>query len=237
MELPVSPLERIKPPALQVALDIDADLETICDVAEHAYKGGATIIEAGTPAIKRHGVDLLIPALRRAAPRAVILADLKTMDAGDLEARIAYRAGADIVSILAAGKTIKIWEALGEAQRRGKAILIDLIDCENPTSTLESLVKEFDGQEDRVVFCLHMGISEQTGGRGIHEERELISEARRRAGNFFLAVAGGIKEGSVGDVTSLGVDICVVGAAVSQSSNPEAATRRILKAMRVHYRC
>ena len=41
------PLERVQLPQLQVALDMDADIEAICEVARLAYEGDARIIETG----------------------------------------------------------------------------------------------------------------------------------------------------------------------------------------------
>lgn len=224
-----SPIERLTFPALQVALDMDADLETIASVAREVYLGGAPIVEAGTPSIKRHGVERLIPVLRRAAPKAVIVADLKTMDVGNLEARIAFRSGADISAVLAVGGKTKIMEAVSEAERWDRAVLIDFIDCADPLEKMEDLKGDLRGHEGRVIFCLHRGISEQLKGRGIYEQTQLISEARKIAGEFPLAVAGGIKEGVAKDVVDAGADICIVGSAIYNSSDPRAATRRIVE--------
>ncbi len=231
----LSPTLKIEPPQVQVALDIDADVETISRIAKLAYEGGAKVIEAGTPAIKRHGTDTLIPALRAVAPDAMIVADLKTMDVGNLEARIAFRSGADIVAVLAVSGINVIMEALSEAVRSGKMILIDFIGCSDPLSELGGLVDRLRGYERSVVFCLHRGVSEQLKGRGIHEERQLIAEARRVAGRFPLAVAGGIKEGTAKEIASLGVDIYVVGSAIYNSTDPLGTTRRILEEIRRGY--
>lgn len=227
-----SPLERLSFPALQVALDMDADVETAASVAREVYLGGAPIVEAGTPLIKRHGVERLIPVLRRAAPGALIVADLKTMDVGNLEARIAFRSGADISAVLAIGGRTKIMEAVSEATRWDRAILIDFIDCEDPLGRMEELKEDLEGHEERVVFCLHRGISEQLKGRGIYEQAQLIAEAKKIAGRFPLAVAGGIKEGVAKDVVAAGADICIAGSAIYNSSDPRAAARRIIEEIR-----
>jgi len=235
VEVVASPLERIKFPQLQVALDMDADVKTIAKMAEQVYAGGARIIEAGTPPLKRHGVDRLIPALRKAAPKALLVADLKTMDVGNLEARIAFRAGADISAVLAIGGRTKVIEAVSEAARWDRAVLIDLIDCPDPLEMLESLIKDLKGHESRVIFCLHRGISEQTKGRGIYEQTRLISDAKKRAGRFPLAVAGGIKEGVAKDVARAGADICIAGRSICNSANPKETAGRILAEIRRSY--
>jgi aldehyde:ferredoxin oxidoreductase len=223
------PLERLKFPELQVALDMDADIPTIAAVAKQVYVGGAMIIEAGTPSVKRHGVGTLIPALRKAAPNAILMADLKTMDVGNLEAKIAFRAGADVTAVLGIGGRTKIIEAVSEAARWDKTVLIDFIDCPDPLEMIEKMAHDLKGHEGRVIFCLHRGISEQLKGRGIYEQTQLISEAKKRAGVFPLAVAGGIKEGVAKDVVRAGADICIAGSAIYNSANPKEAAARILK--------
>ncbi len=235
-EIVVTPLMRLRFPQVQVALDMDADIKTITRIAKETYKGGARIIEAGTPAIKRHGVDKLIPALRKVAPEAIIVADMKIADVGGLEARIAIRAGADIVAVLGMGGNHKINEALGEAIRGDKAILIDLIDCEDPLTRLEELSRELKDKEKWVVFCLHRGISEQMKTRGIYDQKSLILEARKKAQKFPLAVAGGIREGTAKEIASCGVDIVIVGSAIYNSTNPKTATQRILEEVKGNYK-
>lgn len=229
VEVTLSPIERLKLPQLQVALDMDADLTTIAKVAKDVYEGGARIIEAGTPSVKRHGVDRLLPELRKVAPDALIVADLKTMDVGNLEAKIAFRAGADVTAVLGIGGRTKTLEAVSEAAKWDKAVLIDLIDTQDPIGLIESLKKDLKGHEQRVIFCLHRGISEQLKGRGIYEETQLISEAKKRAEPFVLAVAGGIKEGVAKDVVKAGADICIAGSAIYNSASPKTTAKRILQ--------
>lgn len=236
IEATVNPLNRIEFPQIQVALDMDTDIEAICNIAEQSYKGGARIIEAGTPAIKRHGVDSLIPALRKVAPEALIVADLKTMDVGGLESRIAFRAGADVSAVLATGGKNKTIEAISEAARQGKVVLTDFIGCPDPIEKLDELAQELEGHEDRVIFCLHRGISEQLKGRGIYEKKQLLTEARKHAGEFPLAVAGGIKEGVAKNVAEAGAEICIVGSAIYNSSDPKKASKRILEEVRENYK-
>lgn len=235
-EITVSPLMRLNPPQIQVALDMDADVETIARIARRTYLGGARVIEAGTPAIKRHGVDTLLPALKRVAPEAIIVADLKTADVGRLEARIAIRAGADIVAVLGMGGKSKITEALSEAIRKDRGILIDLIDCEDPVARLNDLAEDFKGKENWVIFGLHKGISEQIKSRGIYTEKDLITKAKQTARNFPLAVAGGVSEGVAKDIASCGVEVVVVGSAIYNSADPENVTRRLLSEIRESYR-
>jgi len=79
------------------------------------------------------------------------------------------------------------------------------------------------------MICMHKGISEQLKGRGIHEERVLIQEIRRRSKGFMLAVAGGIYPGTAKEVAAVGADVCVIGSAIYSSSDRKMSRARLLK--------
>ena len=82
---------------LQVAMDlltVEDALSLAGKVAEYV-----DIIELGTPLIKAAGLSA-VTAVKAAHPDKIVFADMKTMDAGELEAEIAFKAGADLVSVL-----------------------------------------------------------------------------------------------------------------------------------------
>lgn len=56
------------------------------------------IIEADTPLIKRYGVEV-VQYIREVRPNAFVVADLKTLDTGNLEARMVADATAHAVVI------------------------------------------------------------------------------------------------------------------------------------------
>ena len=82
---------------LQVALDF-VELPRALKLAEAAVAGGADYIEAGTPLIKSEGLDA-VRRLREIFPDRTIIADMKTMDAGRVEAEAAARAGANVMTV------------------------------------------------------------------------------------------------------------------------------------------
>jgi 3-hexulose-6-phosphate synthase len=75
-------------------LTVEAALELAGKVAEYV-----DIIELGTPLVKNAGLSA-VTAVKTAHPDKIVFADMKTMDAGELEAEIAFGAGADLVSVL-----------------------------------------------------------------------------------------------------------------------------------------
>lgn len=86
-------------PIVQISLDlttIDEALET----AEMAIRAGVDWLEAGTPLILAEGLHG-VRALRDKFPDVPIVADLKTMDGGYLEAEMMAKAGATHVVVMA----------------------------------------------------------------------------------------------------------------------------------------
>lgn len=93
---------------VQISLDIVSIPEAL-ETARLAMSSGVDWLEAGTPLIIAEGMNG-IRALRSEFPRAPIVADLKTMDGGWLEAEIMAKAGATHVVVMerAHPETIKV---------------------------------------------------------------------------------------------------------------------------------
>jgi 3-hexulose-6-phosphate synthase len=73
---------------LQVAIDLLSTEDALALVAKIAPY--IDIIELGTPLIKQEGLAV-VTAMKQAHPDKLVFADLKTMDAGELEADIAFK--------------------------------------------------------------------------------------------------------------------------------------------------
>jgi 3-hexulose-6-phosphate synthase len=84
----------------QISVDVST-LKQGLDVAQAAVAAGVDIIEMGTPLLKNEGVANVVPAFRKQFPKALLLADMKTMDGGASEARFVYSGGGNIVDFLA----------------------------------------------------------------------------------------------------------------------------------------
>ena len=102
-------------------LTTEAALELAAQVAPYV-----DIIELGTPLIKAEGLRA-VTAIKAAHPDKIVFADLKTMDAGELEADIAFAAGADLVTVLGTAGNSTIIGAVAAATKHGKGIVVDLI--------------------------------------------------------------------------------------------------------------
>jgi len=85
-------------PIVQISLDLTS-LEEALDTAEIAVSAGVDWLEAGTPLILAEGLRA-VERLRKRFPDHPIVADLKTMDGGYLEAEMMARAGATCVVVM-----------------------------------------------------------------------------------------------------------------------------------------
>src|SRR5690606_15281793 len=83
------------PPYLQVALDLDSmeEMERIIDSLPNRER---ILLEAGTPLVKKFGVGV-VSRIRELRRDAFIIADLKTLDVGRIEVKMAADETADAV--------------------------------------------------------------------------------------------------------------------------------------------
>lgn len=86
-------------PIVQISLDL-VDIDESLSTAEMAMRAGVDWLEAGTPLIIAFGMEG-VKALRQKFPKTPIVADLKTMDGGYLEAELMAKAGATHVVVMA----------------------------------------------------------------------------------------------------------------------------------------
>ncbi len=176
------------------------------------------IVEVGTPIVIRDGVAA-VRRLHAAFPELAILADLKIVDGGYLEASLGFEAGARLVTVLAVAADATVREALRAACEHAGEVMVDLIGVED----LARRATEVEALGAHYV-CLHTGVDAQRGGAdaagravgGLRRVREVLRSAR-------IAVAGGLTPANASDVAALGPDIVIVGAGIARAADPRAA--------------
>jgi len=227
LALKISVVDLLRKPRLQVALDL-LSVDEALRIAKEAWNNGAEILEAGTPLIKKEGMRA-VRVLREKFPEAIIVADMKTMDVGGLETKIAHDAGADIVTVLAVASDATILEALEYARKHGVLVMADLISHPNPEArVLELLEMDVD------ILGVHLGIDVQKK-LGISASSKATIEITRRIRKLFkkpIAVAGGLKPGKIAPLVKAGANIIIVGSAITKSPNPGDVVSEILKELK-----
>ena len=86
-------------PIVQISLDL-TNIDEALETAAMALRAGVDWLEAGTPLILAEGLHG-VKKLRESFPGVPIVADLKTMDGGYLEAEMMAKAGATHVVVMA----------------------------------------------------------------------------------------------------------------------------------------
>jgi bifunctional enzyme Fae/Hps len=209
-----------RPPYLQIALD-NPDLEGAKKIINQLPKSDRIIIEAGTPLIKRYGTKV-ISDLREVAKDVFIIADLKTLDVGKVEADLAFDETADAVVAAGLGPAESIDSLAQEAKRFGIGGWVDMMEVADPIAKLK-LLKEFPD-----VIILHRGIDQETG-KTLGLERILEIRKTFEGKKFLIAVAGGITPETAKEALEKGADILIVGRYITQSRDIERSTREFLQ--------
>ncbi len=213
---------------LQVALDL-VDLERalriaskVAEVCDHA----SLLLEAGTPLIKAHGMEA-VRKLSSLFSDIPVVADMKTADAGDLEAELAISSGAAYTTVLAFASDETVMAAVEAAHRLGGKVMADLMLVANPIERARELAKL--GVD---AVCYHIPVDVQRRGRPNFGAVATAVESLRGALRVEVAVAGGISAAIAGALAGAGADILVVGRAIYAAPDPGAAAKEILEAAR-----
>jgi bifunctional enzyme Fae/Hps len=198
------------PPYLQVAFDL-VDVAEVRRVLMALPESDHILIEVGTPLVKMLGINV-VKEIRAIRPGAFVILDLKTLDTGNLEVRLAADSTADavVISGLAPKKTIEL--SIREARKTGIYSIIDMLNVPDPLAVLKGLEVLPD------VVELHRAIDMEKSAHAwsnIGEIKALAGEDRR----LLVAVAGGIRVDTEAAALAAGANILVVGRAITRSKD------------------
>jgi 3-hexulose-6-phosphate synthase len=114
-------------PIVQISLDL-TNIDEALQTAEMAMRAGVDWLEAGTPLILAEGLHG-VRELRKAFPKTPIVADLKTMDGGYLEAEMMAKAGASYVVVMARAHEETIKCVVKAGKDYGIGVMGDNLGC------------------------------------------------------------------------------------------------------------
>ena len=196
---------------LQVALDGTlADSLTVLEAVQPYVE----LAEIGTPLILREGVRA-IKTIRQAYPDLLLVADFKIMDAGEIEAAIAFEAGADIVTVLGVTQEATLASVITTAQHYESEVMVDLMQV--PSAQARSFL-EFG--------CDYLCVHTSTDMRRLSPVEDL-KMLRYGIPHAPLAVAGGIKLETIDQLATLNPSIIIVGSAITRAPDPAHAARQL----------
>lgn len=190
-------------PKVQLSLD----LQTLADAlptADIAVRAGVDWLEAGTPLILGEGLHA-VEALHSRYPEHPIVADLKTMDAGYVEAEMMFRAGASFVVVMGQAHEHTIREAVRAARDFDRYVMGDVMLCPDKIGVAEKM--EAMGVD---VVIVHTGLDERHSEKG----KSPLDDLRkvRAAVKLPLQAVGGLSIEQAARCPALGASLVVIGA-------------------------
>ncbi len=195
-------------PIVQISLDV-VTIEESISTAEMAMRAGVDWLEAGTPLIIAEGMNG-VRALRERFPTTPIVADLKTMDGGYLEAELMAKAGATHVVVMARAHEETIKCVVKAGKDLGVKVMGDNLGCPDMVDgarMLEELGCDF--------VIHHIGYDERRGiaARGermpspLDQLREVVA-----AVSVPVQAVGGLTLEQAVNTPSYGAPLVVLGA-------------------------
>jgi len=198
------------PPALAMSLKVAPEVD---------------IIEIGTPLCKAAGLEA-IRAIREVLPDKLILADFKSPDVGGLEAKMAFDAGADMMTVIGGAALATVESALEAARVAGKEMLMEL------TGVRDILARAREWRQigvERMVY--HRGWDEQAFNRQwVEEDRTTVRQLIDMG--FKITVTGGITVNTLAFFQPLNVSVVICGRGIREAADPRQAAHEFRAEMR-----
>lgn len=225
-------------PIVQISLDL-TNIDEALETAAMAMRAGVDWLEAGTPLILAEGLHG-VRKLREAFPGVPIVADLKTMDGGYLEAEMMAKAGATHVVVMARAHEETIRCVVKAGKDFGVKVMGDNLGC--PDMVAASIWLEDLGC-DYVIH--HIGYDERRGiaARGermpspLDQLREVV-----QAVNIPVQAVGGLSLEQAIKCPGYGAPLVVLGAPLTIDADNfktadgdlESSLRLICEAIHAH---
>lgn len=201
-------------PKLQAAFDL-VDLDQTIAIAS-SIANDVDIIEAGTVLVIENGLES-VRKLRAALPEAIILADIRIIKAGGKLARMAYEAGADIVTIMS-DSTRETFEAVANEKQiaPNRDVFIEINDSYT---------------EEELRYWLEIGFTNMI----FHRASEVVTKHPEwckqdfdeinylNSIGFSVYVTGGIEPDDIVKFRDVLVSGFIIGRSITQNEEPSKA--------------
>lgn len=197
-------------PKIQLALDL-TDLDEAIRIAQEA-SSEVDIIEVGTVLAIESGLES-VRKIREKLPNAKILADIRIIKAGGKLSKMAFEAGADIVTIIS-DATEETFEAVINEKNKftDKDVLIEI----NDTYTDEMLNYWKKSGLTHIIY--HRG-SEITATNDEWNEKDFNEIKRLYEEGFKVYVTGGIGLEEIKLFKRTPVECFIIGRTIAKSEN------------------
>jgi 3-hexulose-6-phosphate synthase/6-phospho-3-hexuloisomerase len=206
---------------LQYAIDVTDEKQAL-RLAQLAHDNGVQWVEAGHVLVKAVGVSI-VTKFKEIFPDGVVVADMKTMDMGAEEVRVAAKAGADVVMICGgAASDGVVHAAVNEAKLAGvrlTASLMGVRDQYTRAMELDSMGLDF--------ILAHRGIDDTF--EWFDTENLCVLERMVADVKTPLAIGGSITEAKYPILQDLGFSIIISGRGITEAADPGQAAKRLVE--------
>lgn len=196
-------LDHLKYPIVQLSLDL-ISLDEALETAAVGVAAGVDWLEAGTPLLLAEGLRA-VEALRARFPEHPIVADLKTMDGGYLEAEMMAKAGANLVVVMGRAHEATIRRVVDAGRDFGIKVMGDNLAADDRVECakwMEGLGVDF--------VIHHIGYDERNMIRGISPLDELSAVVG--AVSVPVQAVGGLSIQQAIECPARGAPLVVIGA-------------------------
>jgi 3-hexulose-6-phosphate synthase/6-phospho-3-hexuloisomerase len=196
-------LDHLTYPIVQLSLDLTS-LDEALATAAIGVEAGVDWLEAGTPLLLAEGLRA-VEELRAQFPEHPIVADLKTMDGGYLEAEMMAKAGANLVVVMGRAHEATIRRVVDAGRDFGIKVMGDNLAADDRVACaqwMERLGVDF--------IVHHIGYDERNMIRGLSPLDEL--EAVVRAVSVPVQAVGGLSIQQAIECPARGAPLVVIGA-------------------------
>ncbi len=201
---------------LQVALDLlrtEEALSILEQIGEYV-----DIIELGTPLMVSEGAGA-VKEIKNIYPQKTVFADIKIMDGGSIMADIVLKAGADMVSVLAAANDATIKDVIETAKKYNAKVLVDMCAIKD----IYERAKEIEPWGPDYI-CVHVGYDIQDTGADPVEEIKKLADIKCRK-----AAAGGIKLETFEAACQSDIADIIVGGGLYNVESPEKTVKEMYR--------
>lgn len=210
-------------PRLQMALDT-TDLPTALAPLQRAA-GHIDIIECGTVLLLAEGLGA-VRVIRALYPDTPILADIRIAEAGALLARMAFSAGADLVSVVAGASLATVHQVCAVAAELGGEVQVELADewydVERARAWRDAGVQH--------VIVKRSRDREAAGDLSWHDE-DIARIDELAALGLTVTVTGGIATEDLGVFRGHPVGIVIAGRSLVRADDPRRAAQDLIVAL------
>jgi 3-hexulose-6-phosphate synthase len=196
-------LDALARPIVQLSLDLTSIGEAL-DTAAVAVDAGVDWLEAGTPLLLAEGLHA-VERLRARFPNHPIVADLKTMDGGYLEAEMMAKAGADFVVVMGRAHEATLLRVIDAGREFGIQVMGDNLGSSDRVKCAAWMEKL---GVDVVVH--HIGFDERAMIRGLSPLDEIDDVVR--AVSVPVQAVGGLSIDQAIECAQRGAPLVVIGA-------------------------